>query len=125
MPRRRLKSLAAQKTMVNDGVAPRRRLLLRSFTQLVLRDQGFESRGALAAQINLPRARYSGRRGGAWRFSIACSNTCTRCRGATVAGVVPTTMRTVSHQGALDSVPPLMLFHPADPFPFPPRPSTW
>jgi putative ABC transport system permease protein len=56
--RRRLNVLAAAELALAVVLLVGAGLLLRSFVGLVLIDQGFDSRGALAAQVTLPSARY-------------------------------------------------------------------
>jgi hypothetical protein len=56
--RRRLNALAAAELGMTMVLLVAAGLLLRSFVALVDTDQGFESGGALALQINLPGARY-------------------------------------------------------------------
>ncbi len=57
-PRRRLNALAAAELALTVVLLVGAGLLLRSFVSLVLVDQGFESRDALAVQVTLPSARY-------------------------------------------------------------------
>ncbi len=56
--RRRLNGLAAAELALAVVLLVGAGLLLRSFVRLVLVDHGFEARGALAAQVTLPSARY-------------------------------------------------------------------
>ena len=56
--RRRLNLLAAGELALTMVLLVGAGLLLRSFVRVLLVDQGFDGRGALAAQINLPSARY-------------------------------------------------------------------
>ena len=56
--RRRLNALAAAELALAVVLLVGAGLLLRSFVRLVLVDQGFDARGALAAQVTLPSARY-------------------------------------------------------------------
>jgi putative ABC transport system permease protein len=56
--RRRLNVLAAAELALAVVLLVGAGLLLRSFVGLVLTDQGFDARGALAAQVSLPAARY-------------------------------------------------------------------
>ena len=56
--RRRLNVLAAAELALTMVLLVGAGLLLRSFVRVLLVDQGFSGRGALAAQINLPTARY-------------------------------------------------------------------
>jgi putative ABC transport system permease protein len=58
--RRRLNALAAAGLALTMVLLVGAALLLRSFVALVLVDQGFESRGAVAMQVSLPQARYPG-----------------------------------------------------------------
>jgi predicted permease len=58
LPRRRLNILAAGELALTMVLLVGAGLLIRSFVALVLVDQGFTSRGALALQISLPAARY-------------------------------------------------------------------
>ena len=57
--RRRLNGLAALELALALVLLVGAGLLLRSFVGLMLEDQGFDGRGALAAQVTLPSARYS------------------------------------------------------------------
>jgi predicted permease len=57
-PRRRLNLLAAGELALTMVLLVGAGLLLRSFAGLVLVDQGFDPRGALAFQVNLPLSRY-------------------------------------------------------------------
>jgi predicted permease len=59
-PRRRLNALAAAELAFTVVLLVGAGLLLRSFISLVLVDQGFDSRDALAVQVTLPSARYPG-----------------------------------------------------------------
>jgi predicted permease len=59
-PRRRLNVLAAAELSLAVVLLVGAGLLLRSFVSLVLVDQGFDSRGALAVQFTLPSSRYPG-----------------------------------------------------------------
>ena len=56
--RRRLNVLAAAELALAVVLLVGAGLLLRSFVRLVLIDQGFDSRGAVAAQVTLPSSRY-------------------------------------------------------------------
>jgi putative ABC transport system permease protein len=56
--RRRLNGLAAAELALAVVLLVGAGLLLRSFVRLVMVDQGFDPRGALAAQVTLPSARY-------------------------------------------------------------------
>jgi predicted permease len=56
--RRRLNKLAVAELALAVVLLVGAALLLRSFVRLVLIDQGFAARGALAAQVTLPAARY-------------------------------------------------------------------
>jgi putative ABC transport system permease protein len=58
--RRRLNTLAAAELTLAVVLLVGAGLLLRSFVRLVLVDQGFDARGAIAAQVTLPWARYPG-----------------------------------------------------------------
>jgi predicted permease len=58
LPRRRLNLLAASEITLATVLLVGAGLLLRSFIGLVLADQGFDSRGALAARVTLPASRY-------------------------------------------------------------------
>ena len=57
-PRRRLNFLAACELALTMVLLVGAGLLLRSFVAVILVDQGFDSRGALALQVSLPAARY-------------------------------------------------------------------
>jgi putative ABC transport system permease protein len=57
-PRRRLRVLAAAELALTMVLLVGAGLMLVSFVRLVLVDQGFDSRGALAMQVTLPAARY-------------------------------------------------------------------
>jgi putative ABC transport system permease protein len=57
-PRRRLSALAAGELALTMVLLVGAGLLLRSFVALLLINHGFDSRGALALQINLPASRY-------------------------------------------------------------------
>lgn len=59
-PRRRLNALAASELALTVVLLVGAGLLLRSFVSLVLVDQGFDSRDALAVQVTLPSSRYPG-----------------------------------------------------------------
>lgn len=59
-PRRRLNILAAAELALTVVLLVGAGLLLRSFVGLVLVDQGFDPRDAIAAQVTLPLARYPG-----------------------------------------------------------------
>jgi putative ABC transport system permease protein len=117
LPRRRLKGLAAAELALTMVLLLGAGLLLRSFTQLVLLDQGFESRGALAAQINLPRARYSD---AAVRMAFLdrLLEHLHQLPGATVAGVT-TTMPNRQPSGRFGFSSASDAFPPADPFSIP------
>lgn len=60
VPRRKLNALAAAELALTVVLLVGAGLLLRSFVTLVLVDQGFDSRNALAVQVTLPLARYPG-----------------------------------------------------------------
>jgi putative ABC transport system permease protein len=60
VPRRRLNALAVAELALTVVLLVGAGLLLRSFISLVLVDQGFDSRNALAVQVTLPLARYPG-----------------------------------------------------------------
>jgi putative ABC transport system permease protein len=60
LPRRRLNLLAASQFALTMVLLVGAGLLIRSFVALALVDQGFDGRGALAMQINLPLSRYPG-----------------------------------------------------------------
>ena len=57
---RRMNVLAAAELALTTVLLVGAGLLLRSFVAMVLVDQGFEARGALALRVNLPAARYPG-----------------------------------------------------------------
>ena len=59
-PRRSLAVLAAMEVALTIVLLSTAGLLIRTFVTLVLIDQGFDSRGAVAMQITLPAARYPG-----------------------------------------------------------------
>lgn len=60
-PQRRLKALATAQVAGTVVLLVAAGLLLRSFIHLISIDPGFDARGSLALQVNLPESRYPGR----------------------------------------------------------------
>jgi predicted permease len=99
-PRHRLIALAAAGLGMTMVLLVGAALLLRSFVALVLVDQGYESRGAVAMQITLPQARYAGP-AARLAFHDRLLERLTHADGVTVAGLA-TTMPTRQPSGRFD-----------------------
>ena len=88
-PRRRLNLLAAGELALTMVLLVGAGLLVRSFVGLVLVEQGFTPRGALAMQVNLPLSRYPGP-AARLAFDLRLLEQVSRVPGASAAGLAVT-----------------------------------